>query len=106
VEFEFLIGNGIGWLLKHKWQGFATKMIPVALFVWNTLYHAMKMVAPDAMPDLQGAQYMEVGWISDFAGTFGTIFATAALDTAKQMAVHSFGKNVILQQFLGSKRKR
>lgn len=116
VEVEFLIGNGIGWLLKHKWEGFATKMIPVALFVWNVLYHSVKMIDPSAIPEMQGASFLQadivhVGWFGDLFGSFAALAKVAAIDTAKQMAVHSVAKNTFMQTLLpqiakGAPRKR
>lgn len=119
-NLDFLIGNGIGWLLKNKYAGFSNKAIPIALVVWNTLYHALKVVSPESVPDLQGASllnadmvYQHVGWFSDLGGIFKSVALVggdAMLDTAKQMAVHSVAKNSwgqglapVLSSFLSQK---
>lgn len=99
-ELDFLLGNGIGWLLKNKWSGFNSKLIPIGLFVWNTLYHALKVVAPEQVPEVSGASVIMAGFFGDFFGAFGGLFADAAIDTAKQMAVHSFAKNTFAQAFI------
>jgi len=104
---EFLIGNGLGFVLKRFAPNFSNKAIPVALFVWNMFYHMLKTYDPtfQGMP-VEGASMMtasmgdpvmvQVGFFS----VIGGLFQTAAVETAKQMAAHAVGKNTFAQFLL------
>lgn len=103
MGLETLLGNALGWLLKNRFAGFATKAIPVALFVWNVLYIALRhygapVEAPQNISFIgyavgSEAMLVNVGWF----GAVGGLFTTALQETAKQMFVHSVSKNVLLQ---------
>ncbi len=118
MGFETLIGNALAFLLKNRFTGFATKSIPIALVVWNTFYIMLRAYDPSLVPALPGiganagsppefnlvgyvfghdALYHNTGWFSNALGGFGGLFVTAASETAKQMALHAFSKNTIMQ---------
>jgi hypothetical protein len=107
--WETLIGNALAFFLKQK-TAFATKAIPIALMVFNVFWIMLRTYDPTLVPEKPAdgvfspvgyafggdALYLNVGWF----GSIGGLFATALQETAKQMALHAFGKNTIAQYLI------
>jgi len=110
MGFESLIGNAIAFLLKNKTK-YATKAIPIALFVWNVLYVMLRAFDSSLLDggDVSGAAVRQVsiqGYVLGYDslyqnvgvfGSLGGLFMTALQETGKQMFFHSSYKNVLMQ---------
>jgi hypothetical protein len=81
--------------------------IPVALYVWNVLYIALKQLGAD-VPELAPQDAMlhmtawhdtilHVGFFGSFGGALGGVFIQALQQTAAQMAIHATAKNGFMQ---------